>query len=190
MAYDNTTVIRVSHNTLGGEVLRELSKASVQPRQVFLGLAKWFERLAAGIGDASVELVLNGTTGVRASATATIVSAAANDAVTINGVAFTAIANGGSPTGNQWAVGAGGTADADSATALAAAINASTTAKVQNYVTATAASNVVTIRAKQPGLAGNMFTLTDTGTTITVTGSGFLTGGAGDNVSAVTFSRS
>ena len=190
MAYTKATIVRINHNPLTGGLLNELGRPAAQPRSQFLGLAKFFERLASGFEDASVEVVLSGDDYTRASATATIVSASAADAITINGVAFTAIANGGTPTGNQWCVGAGGTADTDSATALAAAINASTTAKVQNYVTATSAAGVVTIRAKAPGLAGNMFTLTDTGITITVTGSGFLTGGTGDDATATLYSRS
>lgn len=187
MAYAKTTVVRISHMAIGGDILEGLSKASALPREVALTLARFFDRIACGINDASIEIVLNGTTGVRASATATIVSAGATDSVTINGVEFAGVASG--ATGNQWVVGSGGTADADSATALAAAINASTTAKVAKYVTASAAANVVTIRAKQPGLLGNCVTLTDTGTTITVTGSGFLAGGAGDDVAPVTYSR-
>lgn len=63
--------------------------------------------------------------------------------------------------------------------ALAAAINASTTAAVKR-VTATASSStgVVTITAKVAGPAGNAITLTSVGGTITVTGSGFLAAGS------------
>lgn len=108
----------------------------------------------------------------KASATATLVSAVATNAVTINGVAFTAVASGAS--GNGWNI--GGT-DTISATNLAAAINGSTSAGVAGVVTATSALGVVTVTAVQSGLTGNSVTFTKTGSPITVTGSGFLAGG-------------
>jgi hypothetical protein len=123
-------------------------------------------------------LPLSGTAGVRASATGTCATVIATDKITINGHDFVAIANGEIPAGDEFAVGAGDTADADTATALAAAINASETAGVAGYVTATAAGAVVTITATASGVLGNRTTLTSTGGTITVTGAGYLAGGA------------
>lgn len=64
-------------------------------------------------------------------------------------------------------------------TALAAAINASTTALVNKHVTAAASSGAVTVTATYPGHAGNAVTLaTSNGTRLAITGSvSRLTGG-------------
>lgn len=114
----------------------------------------------------------------RATGTFTFSAAAtANDTVLINGVTFTAVASG--ATGNQWNVGASATA---TATNLAAAINASVTALVSGYVTATSALGVVTVKSVFYGTAGNMVTIAkgvDAGSVITVSGAR-LTGGAVD----------
>jgi hypothetical protein len=89
------------------------------------------------------------------------------------------LANGAALTNNTFDF--AGTNDTTAA-ALAYAINNSTTAAIKR-VTATAASNVVTITAKVAGPAGNAITLTSVGGTITVTGSGFLASGtAGEPV--------
>ena len=94
------------------------------------------------------------TGSVQASGTVTLSSMVATDTVTVNGVVFTCVASG--ATGNQFNV--GGT-DTITATNLAAAINASVTALVAGYVTASASGPVVTVTAIQPGLTGNLGTL-------------------------------
>lgn len=185
MAYTKSTVIHVNHNTLSGGDLRDLSAQSANPREQFLGLARFFERLASGSVPASVDVAVNCDDYAYATATATLVNAGATDSITINGVEFAAVVSG--ATGNQWNLGADDTADAAN---LAAKINASTTARVAGVVRATSALGVVTIIAMQPGLAGNCFRLTDTGTTITVTGSGYLAGGTGGNIAPTTYTRS
>ena len=65
------------------------------------------------------------------------------------------------------------------AAALAAAINASTTAAVKQ-VTATSSAAVVTVTAKVGGLTGNGIAFTSSGATLTVSGAGTLTNGAAD----------
>lgn len=116
---------------------------------------------------------------VRASGTLIFDGVVATDAFVINGVTFTAVASG--ATGNQFNVGADDTESAENA---AAAINASVTALVDNYVTATGAAGltttgVVTITSAFYGLAGNMTTLVSNDATITASGAR-LTGGAED----------
>jgi hypothetical protein len=60
----------------------------------------------------------------------------------------------------------------DTATALAAAVNASTTAIVNKHVTAAASSAAVTLTATIPGHAGNAVTIaTSNGTRLAITGS-------------------
>ncbi len=132
-------------------------------------------------------LALSGTAGVAAKATVTCATVIATNKITINGHDVVAIANGGNPVGDQFAVGAGGTADADTATALAAAINASATAGIAGYVTAKAVGAVVTITATASGVHGNRTTLTSTGGTMAVTGAGFLAGGTAGTEVAVSY---
>jgi hypothetical protein len=71
----------------------------------------------------------------------------------------------------------GGT-DTETATDLARAINASSTALISSQVTATSSGAVVTLTAEQSGLTGNDTTLVSSdGATLAVTGSGRLAGG-------------
>jgi phage tail sheath gpL-like len=103
--------------------------------------------------------------------------ATANDTILINGVTFTCAA---SPTGNQWAPGANAAATASN---LATAINASATALVSGYVTASASAGTLTITSAFYGLSGNQCTIAkgvDSGTVMTVSGAR-LTGGAEDS---------
>lgn len=115
---------------------------------------------------------------VQASGTITFSAAAtANDTLLINGVTFTAKASGAGA--NEFNVGVSATA---SATNLAAAINASVTALVSGYVTASSALGVVTVTSVFYGLSGNQCTTAegvDAGSVITVSGAR-LTAGAAD----------
>lgn len=167
------TRIAVTHAETSGTMTPQLGQ--VDRYNWATRAARYFEALAAGVKNASVAFSVAEASGVAASATATIVTAVATNKITINGVDFEGVASG--ATGNQWNVGSGGSADATSATNLAAAINGSVTARVTGVVTASAASNVVTITAVTKGLVGNCITLTRTGAPITVTGSGFLASG-------------
>jgi phage tail sheath gpL-like len=114
-------------------------------------LMKYVRGLMGGHKSAEVFI---GETAVQASGTVTLSSHVATNTVTINGVTFTAVASG--ATGNQYNIGA---SDSDTATSLAAAINASVTALLSGYVTAEANGAVVTVTAVWPGISGNMFTL-------------------------------
>lgn len=111
---------------------------------------------------------------VKASGTFTLDTVIATDAVSINGVTFTAVASG--ATGNQFNVGAD---DDETAANLAAAINASETALVDGYVTASSSGAVVTVTSAFYGLAGNQTAIASADATITASGS-YLEGGAND----------
>lgn len=100
--------------------------------------------------------------GAQATGTLTIASGSGSVGGSINGVSITV----------TW-----GTSDAASATALAAAINASTNALIQGVVYATVASGVVTVNAVKGGVDGNAITLVASGTGVTASGAR-LTGGA------------
>lgn len=118
----------------------------------------------------------------RASGTFTLTSVVATDASSINGVTFTAVASG--ATGNQFNVGAN---DTETAVNLAASINASVTALVAGYVTATSATTVVTVYSTDYGIQGNQTLIASADATIVASGAR-LTGGAVDsNAKTYTF---
>lgn len=138
------------------------------------------QALIAGLNSGAFigELYVQGssTDPVAASATATLVSCA-TDTITVGKTTFTGT---GTPTtALHFETDGDDTADA---AALAAAINAHTDAS--KLVSATSAVNVVTITALQRGLLGNHIALSETGTTIVCTGSGFLAGGTGGATNA------
>lgn len=110
-------------------------------------------------------------TTVRASGTITLVSCA-TDTVTVGKTTFTGT---GTPTLSTHFE-TDGTDTADAA-ALAAAINAH--ADTSKVVYATSALGVVTVTALVHGTIGNHIVLSETGSTMTCTGSGYLTGGLG-----------
>jgi phage tail sheath gpL-like len=147
-------------------------------------LQNYLGSLATGVRSASVV-----TRVVAVQATGTITfsdTGAADDTVLINGVTFTAKASG--ATGNEWNVGASATL---SAAALAAAINASATALVNEHVTASADSGVVTITAINAGHSGNAITIAegvDSGTDMAVSGAR-LTGGTDGTEKTYSFHR-
>lgn len=127
----------------------------------------------AGVTPPTISMSIEGNA-VRASATLTCVSVIATNTVVINGVSFAAVNSG--ATGNQFV--RSGT-DSVTATNLAAAINASASALVSGYVTAVAASNVVTVYSVFYGIGGNQVTLTTGGGTIAAS-TARLIGGAVD----------
>jgi len=103
---------------------------------------------------------------VQASATVAFSTAVAGNTVTLRGNTFTAIANGGTPANlYQFAVGTGGTADADTGDAFAAAVNATTDV---HGCTGTNAAGTVTVRAVEYGTGPNAWTLTKVGDPITL----------------------
>lgn len=110
---------------------------------------------------------------VQASGTLTLATSSGAVGGVINGVTIT----------DTWA-----TSDTVSAALVAAAINASTNALVQNIVTATSALGVVTVGAVQSGSLGNTITLAASGTNVTASVAR-LAGGTGGSAArtSVTF---
>ena len=94
---------------------------------------------------------------VAASQTLTVGTVVATNGPTINAVAVLAVVSG--AVNNQFNIGATPT---ESATNLAAAINASTTLGLKDFVSATSAGAVVTVSAQVPGTEGNALTTTAT----------------------------
>lgn len=111
--------------------------------------------------------------GTQASQTITLTSAVTGKTITIGGTVLTS--NSGSPGANQFKVGVSNTADA---AALAAAINANSTLSKQ--VTATSASNVVTVTAMVYHEIANGVSIASNDASM-VCGGAFLAGGARDS---------
>lgn len=123
-------------------------------------------------------LTVNGVTltALQRNATGTVAAASAanGDSVTIGGVTFTGLTAGSTPAAFQFAVGTGGSANTDTATNLAAAING-----VSGLAFDAVSSGVtVTVRAVTAGTAGNSITLASSNaTTLAVSGT-VLAGGS------------
>ncbi len=105
------------------------------------------------------------TEGVQASCTLTLVSVLNTQTVTINGVVYTAHTN--TQANDQFDISG---SDAADAAALCLAINNSTTAGSAAII-ATVASNVVTVKARRGGIAGNLITVAASDATVTISGS-------------------
>jgi hypothetical protein len=112
----------------------------------------------------------------RASATVTCATALADQTVTINGQVFTAVAGAATLGDATFSIDTGNT---QTATSLAAQVNAYAGGKVAGLVAAKSSSAVVTLYAVTQGTAGNSLTLVSSdGGTLAVTGSGTLANGA------------
>jgi hypothetical protein len=144
-------------------------------------LAAYLEGIAGGVCNGSVRITTNC---VKASQTGTFTDKpTANDTITINGVAFTAKNSG--AAANEFNIANSGVAATDAinnATALAAAINASTSAKIVNQVTASSSGAVLTLTANIPGTNGNLFTVTEAMNNFTLAGTTFASGTEGTEV--------
>jgi phage tail sheath gpL-like len=190
MAYPGSqTKITITHDREATGDLQSQYITQVMSKEMQISqLQSLINAVGAGARNAQIALVIDDGNPVSASGTITLSGVgAANDTILINGVTFTAQASG--ATGNQWNVGASATL---SAANIAAAINASASALVNQHVTASAASGVVTIRAAIAGLAGNAVTIAkgvDAGTVMTVSGARLTGGVAATNSSSVSYNH-
>lgn len=157
------TIISISHPSPFNLKL----EGTARRRNEAIGLVVNFLRgLVSGTQKGTAVTINAGTATtslVAASGTVTYVGPSGTQTVTINGVNITA---------------ASGASAALTAIAVAQAINASTNALVQYFVTAVPVAGVVTITALQPGITGNAITLAASGTGATASGAR-LTGGVG-----------
>lgn len=131
-----------------------------------------FRDAQSGARNINVDVFTSTAAPVAASATLTLASAIATDAVTIGTVTFT---GSDTPSGVlQFDTNAG--SDALIAASLAETINAHPVAG--EIVSASASGDVVTVTCKQKGVIGNQIPISSADATITASGA-FLTGGTG-----------
>ena len=149
-------------------------KASSNAREECLSIRRMFNKIAAGLAPANLE-VLSGNAAVRSTGTVTLTYASINaaDTVTIAGTALSVITSG-TPTATQFLKATNATVTAAN---LAAAINANTT--TSQYVYATSAAAVVTLTALTTGLIGNLITQATSNSAGFTVSAATLTGGSG-----------
>jgi phage tail sheath gpL-like len=177
----STLAIVINAEETQAYLQQTLKKTAGEPKEEAIALAGYFKELAIGTKSASVSVRTGAGNPVAASGTFTLASVPVDDTVVIGGVTLTAKA---SPANeNEWSQ--AGTNDQDAAS-LAAVINAHSVLGL--VVEATSAAAVVTVTSKVPGLIGNLIPISETGTSITASGS-FLAGGTGGgNDAAVVYS--
>lgn len=111
----------------------------------------------AGDGASAISISENAVAG---SATLALTGVVANQVILINGVPFTAVSGAATAGNDEFDISGSDSADA---AALAAAINASTTAGVAGVVTAAALSNEVTLSSVAAGAGANAITVENLG---------------------------
>lgn len=167
MTIDTNLPVNTLRNILTDSATRPLEKAQK--------LTNFFQGLKSGARAAIVNSGVADSEGVdAASATQTLTlstHATAADTITINGVTLTAETSG--ATNNQWNVTTTATGDA---TAIAAAINASTSDALSGVVHATSSAGVVTITCNIPGVIGNTIAVSKSSTAITLGGATLASG--------------
>jgi len=162
-------------------VLQDRHQRSGSDSEMAIAAMHLFSDLSSGTRRASVDIQTGSADPVAASGTLTLSSAIASDAITIGSETFTFSA---SPANENEALITGG--DTVAAAALAAAITAHSVAG--QIVTASAASGVVTITAKQKGVVGNFINLSSADGTITASGANLAGGTGGVTEAGVTAS--
>ncbi len=167
-----SVVLTIESDLSQGELQSRLRVGAAKPREGLQAAKVFLNGIAAGAHRAKIAVQTGSAAPVAASGTFTLASVVATDACTIGTTTFTFTST---PTLST-DVEVDGADDTADAAALAAAINAHAT--VSQIVTASAASAVVTITAKQKGVVGNFIPISDADSTITTSGA-FLTGGTG-----------
>jgi len=145
-------------------------------------LSKLLQGMAVGALTGTTNVFTSSLNPVRASATATLATAEADNTITIGGTLLTAKA---SPAGeSQWLVTG---SDTVVAAALAAAINAHSVLSL--IVSATSAIGVVTITCVVPGAIGNQVPVVRVGAPITLSSATLVSGAGGPAGVATVYTR-
>jgi phage tail sheath gpL-like len=173
----STIAVTIKSDLVGlGEITQDSSADSEGVR----ALANYLEACAGGNAEASIDVQTSASDPVAASGTITLASCV-TDTVTIGGVTFTGT---GSPsTEVEFETDGNDTADA---AALAAKINAHST--LSKVVSATSSAGVVTVTCLVKGVVGNFITMSETGSTITLSGAALSGGTGGATTTAKTYS--
>jgi phage tail sheath gpL-like len=158
-------------------------KQASQDRENLNQLINLLSGVNIGAVQATVDIHSGSADPVAASGTLTLVSAIATDAVTIGKTTLTASST--PANENQWEI--DGASDTLDAASLAAAINAHSV--LSTIVSATSASNVVTITALEKGALGNYIALSSADATITASATYLANGAGGATNAAVTIAR-
>ncbi len=153
-----TTIVKIVHS---GNLAHLLSLGTTLAKKFANNLVNVVSGMEAGGYIGYLQASYAEASGVAATGTVTISSGNGTVSITINGVAFS----------KTWA-----TDDTTTAAAFVTSINASATAKIAGYVTATSALGVVTITATQKSVLGNLTTTTAAGNGMTAN-QATLTGG-------------
>lgn len=166
MAQTKITITHDKDNTI--DVQNQLLTNAMTSKMQLDCLQQILQQISSGGKNGAITTVIDDGNAVSAAGTATLTGVVAGDQLLLNGYVFQAVASG--ATGNQFNI--GGT-DALTATALATAINNSVTTGIQGVITASAATNVVTVTSVLAGVIGNNFDLESRGSgAIAVTGAG------------------
>lgn len=177
-------ILQVSSDATKETLRNNFERSTSVKDSVMQSVIDMFGGLVGGCVKGSPPSVLSSieSYAVQASGTFTFASVIATNSFVINGVTFTCVASG--ATGNQFNV--GGT-DTLTAVAAAAAVNASVTALVSGYVTASSALGVVTITSSNYGIYGNQVTISSPSGTITASGARLASGVADSGAKTYTF---
>ena len=144
-------------------------------------LINYLAGLAGGSGAGNICSSLSSSALVAATGTVTAASVQAGDTVTINGVVFTATTS--AAGANEFNIGA---SDTTCAAAIVTAINASTTALIQGFISPSSLLGVVTLTAIPAGVVGNAYTLASSNGSRLAVSAARLAGGTGGQGSTTT----
>ncbi len=184
-AINGSTNARISGIVTASSALGVVTVTAVSPGATANGVtiktngvvAKGTCTVVVAATDLSDTVSINGTamTAIvqRATGTVAFSTAVAGNTVTINHVVFTGTAGAVTLGANTFSIDTGNT---ETATSLAAQVNACTDPNVAGKITATSVTDTVTLRAVAAGTGGNSYTLTKSGSPITVSDTTLLGG--------------
>lgn len=165
------TTITLTHGKEAQQtIVDRLLKPSSKVREQLVAMRNFFHALAGLDRSAKVLVQVNSGDAVAASGTITLASLVAADTITVGPEVFTSSA---SPSGNNQFLSTGG----DTAVAAAAAAKIAAHPNLLRYLTATAASGVITVTSLVAGRIGNNISIAISAHG-SVSGSGKLTSGA------------
>lgn len=165
-------VITVKTKRTQANLQQALQIGANEKKGGIVAIITYFREIMSGLSRGDVTVQTASADPVAATATATLVTVAVGNTVTIGGTTLTASASPASESDFSQA----GT-DTQDAASLASVINAHSV--LSHLVKATSALGVVTITALQSGVVGNQIVISKVGTPITLAPTTALAGGTG-----------